>query len=241
MGMRTKKYKRITGEIVEIETIKPQDRYIYVHENERIVRYDIDAIGKVFFPCEPLVIPIVKAKVEDKPQVDNQSNRKPVTYIPCRQCGVMMEQDGYCSKCNTGKNVVTTNNKPVTAGKSVPCTEMVIPYREKTVEKKDIVTTPKKGKWCPSCKVKYIDLTQSECELCLQQRKNNEATKEKNNTTKKDGTGDCKSCMMFRNGECLGRSEVCEDFQYTPTYDDDERKNWPMEGDAMRFRRGWRW
>lgn len=46
----------------------------------------------------------------------------------------------------------------------------------------------------------------------------------------------CKDCMDFRNGNCFGGGNICEDFRFAYTFSRRETENWPTIGDATYLR-----
>jgi hypothetical protein len=61
---------------------------------------------------------------------------------------------------------------------------------------------------------------------------NNKKNKNKTNKYKKS----CKNCKYSVRGECLGDG-LCDDYVHVPTMTDEDRKNYPKEGDASYMRR----
>lgn len=57
------------------------------------------------------------------------------------------------------------------------------------------------------------------------------------NITESGRTYECKDCMDYRNGNCFGAQNICEDFRFSPTFSAEETKNWPTEGEASYLRR----
>lgn len=47
----------------------------------------------------------------------------------------------------------------------------------------------------------------------------------------------CRNCKFNRIGECPGGKTICEDYKHCPTMTDEDRKNYPKEGDASYMRR----
>lgn len=46
----------------------------------------------------------------------------------------------------------------------------------------------------------------------------------------------CRDCMDFRNSNCFGGNEICEDFRFAYTFSKREMENWPTMGDATYLR-----
>jgi len=47
----------------------------------------------------------------------------------------------------------------------------------------------------------------------------------------------CKKCILYKREDCSGRKTACESFRYCPIMTDEDRKNYPKEGDASYMRR----
>lgn len=65
--------------------------------------------------------------------------------------------------------------------------------------------------------------------------------KDKKELVKKSNTSyvssKCKKCILFKREDCFGEKSACESFRYSPTMTDEDRKNYPKEGDASYMRR----
>ena len=44
----------------------------------------------------------------------------------------------------------------------------------------------------------------------------------------------CENCMEYKNGNCFGTSQICDDFRPVPEISKEEMNNWPQNGSVSR-------
>ena len=50
----------------------------------------------------------------------------------------------------------------------------------------------------------------------------------------KKAKNQCKNCMEYKNGNCFGELQICDDFRIVPEISKEERDNWPKYGSVSR-------
>lgn len=53
---------------------------------------------------------------------------------------------------------------------------------------------------------------------------------EKNSTSKKQ----CENCMYYKNGDCGGNSQICDEYRHSPEISKEEVDRWPKYGSVSR-------
>lgn len=48
----------------------------------------------------------------------------------------------------------------------------------------------------------------------------------------------CKNCIEMKQGKCIGKQNICEDYRYAPPMTEEKKNQWPKYGDATAFRLG---
>ena len=44
----------------------------------------------------------------------------------------------------------------------------------------------------------------------------------------------CENCMEYKNGNCFGKSQICDDFKISPIISNEEINRWPKNGSVTR-------
>lgn len=55
---------------------------------------------------------------------------------------------------------------------------------------------------------------------------------EKNSKSKNQ----CKNCMEYKNGNCFGKKQICDDFRLSPEISKEEMNNWPKDGTVSKLK-----
>lgn len=55
---------------------------------------------------------------------------------------------------------------------------------------------------------------------------------EKNSKSKKQ----CENCMDYKNGNCFGKSQICDDYRHSPEISNEEKNRWPKNGSVSQSR-----
>jgi hypothetical protein len=51
---------------------------------------------------------------------------------------------------------------------------------------------------------------------------------------KSESKNHCKNCMEYKNGNCFGQSQICDDFRLAPEISKEEINNWPKNGSVSK-------
>ena len=64
--------------------------------------------------------------------------------------------------------------------------------------------------------------------------KNNTNMKNEKTVNTDESCKSCANCMEYKNGNCFGLSEICNDFRYSPKLSNEELSMWPKDGQVSR-------